>query len=43
MEKVEKEKVEKVHDHKPAKKKPGVQPAGGGVTVKGGFGEQPQI
>lgn len=41
--KAEEEKEKAVVEHKAPKRKAAVQTQGGGVTIKGGFGEQPNI
>ena len=43
QEKAQKAKDEAIVDHKDTPKKKMVNPVGGGVNIKGGFGEQPQI
>ena len=39
----EEEKEATVHEHKPMPRKRGVKTQGGGVTIEGGFGDQPNI
>lgn len=41
--KAEEEKEKVVNEHKAPKRKPGVKTQGGGVTIEGGFGDQPNI